>query len=45
MIIFKYSEPVLNLKSDDKEGFNDVDLMLFDQVICFDNYKQKLFDS
>ena len=39
---FKYSEPVLNLKSDDKEGFNDVDLMLFDQVICFDNYKQKI---
>lgn len=39
---FKYSEPVLNLKNDDKEGFNDVDLMLFDQVICFDNYKQKI---
>lgn len=39
---FKYSEPILDLKSDDKEGFNDVDLMLFDQVICFDNYKQKI---
>lgn len=39
---FKYSEPVLNLKNDDREGFNDVDLMLFDQVICFDNYKQKI---
>ena len=39
---FKYSEPVLNLKSDDKEGFNDVDLMLFDKVICFDHFKQKL---
>lgn len=25
-----------------KRGFNDVDLMLFDQVICFDNYKQKI---
>lgn len=39
---FKYREPVLNLKNDDKEGFNDVDLMLFDEVICFDNYKQKI---
>lgn len=39
---FKYSEPVLNLKSDDHEGFNDVDLMLFDQVICFDNDRQKI---
>lgn len=39
---FKYGEPVLNLKSDDKEGFNDVDLMLFDEVICFDNDKQKI---
>ena len=40
---FKYSEPVLKLKSDeDDEGFNDVDLMLFDEVICFDNDKQKI---
>lgn len=38
---FKYNEPVLNLKSDD-DSFNDVDLMLFDQVICFDNYRQKI---
>lgn len=38
----KYSEPILNLDSDDPSGFNDIDLMLFDFVICFDNYKQKI---
>ena len=26
----------------ESDGFNDVDLMLFDQVICFDNYRQKI---
>lgn len=39
---FKYSEPKLQLQAKDKEGFNDVDVMLFDQVICFDNDKQKI---
>jgi len=38
----KYSEPSLNLDSADEERFNDVDLMLFDKVIAFDNYKQKI---
>ncbi len=38
----KYSEPKLNLDARDDEDFKDVDLMLFDKVICFDNYKQKL---
>ena len=38
----KYSEPKLNLDAEDEEGFNDVDLMLFDKVIAFDNVKQKL---
>ena len=43
----KYSEPALKLDADDQrsfdeEGFNDVDLMLFDKVIVFDNYKQKI---
>ena len=38
----KYSEPKLNLDAADEEGFNDVDLMLFDKVIAFDNVKQKL---
>ncbi len=38
----KYSEPTLNLDARDDEGFNDVDLMLFERVICFDNYRQKI---
>ncbi len=38
----KYGEPTLNLSCGDEEGFQDVDLMLFDKVICFDNYKQKI---
>ena len=38
----KYSEKSLNLDADDSDGFNDVDLMLFDKVIAFDNYRQKI---
>lgn len=38
----KYAEPTLRLDADDAEGFKDVDLMLFDKVICFDNYRQKI---
>ena len=38
----KYSEPTLSLKSGDDTSFYDVDLMLFDQVIAFDHYKQKI---
>ena len=38
----KYQEPTLHLDLEDPEGFKDVDLMLFDKVICFDNYRQKL---
>lgn len=38
----KYSEPSLNLDAEDTEGFKDVDLMLFDKVIAFDNYRQKI---
>ncbi len=39
----KYSEPKLNLDANDEEGFNDLDLMLFDKVIVFDNVRQKMF--
>ena len=39
----KYSEPKLKLDAADEEGFKDVDLMLFDKVIAFDNYLQKIF--
>ncbi|MFA6952921.1 MAG: anthranilate synthase component I [Candidatus Methanomethylophilaceae archaeon] len=38
----KYSEPSLVLDAKDEEGFKDVDLMLFDKVIVFDNYTQKI---
>ena len=38
----KYSEPKLKLDADDQEGFKDVDLMLFDKVIAFDNFHQKI---
>ncbi|MCD7818805.1 MAG: anthranilate synthase component I [Lachnospiraceae bacterium] len=37
-----YSEPTLKFTGDDEENFQDVDLMLFDRVIAFDNYRQKL---
>jgi len=38
----KYCEPTLKLDAVDEERFNDVDLMLFDKVIAFDNYRQKI---
>lgn len=38
----KYSEPVLALDGIDETNFNDVDLMLFDKVIAFDHFKQKI---
>ena len=38
----KYSEPKLKLDAADEEQFKDVDLMLFDKVICFDNLRQKI---
>ena len=38
----KYSEPKLQLNAEDEEHFKDMDLMLFDKVICFDNLRQKI---
>ncbi|MDD6728210.1 MAG: anthranilate synthase component I [Eubacteriales bacterium] len=38
----KYSEPTLNLDADDDGSFKDVDLMLFDKVIAFDNRENKI---
>ena len=37
-----YAEPSLKLQAKDEENFKDVDLMLFDKVIAFDNYRQKI---
>ncbi len=39
----KYSEPGLKLDAEDEENFKDVDMMLFDKVIAFDNLKQKMY--
>ncbi|MCL2388628.1 MAG: anthranilate synthase component I [Defluviitaleaceae bacterium] len=36
----KYAEPTLHLDADDH--FRDADLMLFDTVIAFDNYRHKI---
>ena len=38
----KYVETKLHLETE-KGEFNDVDLMLFDEVIAFDHYKQKVY--
>ncbi len=38
----KYSEPKLSLDATDEEGFNDVDLMLFDKVIVIDRLENKI---
>ena len=39
----KYAEPILRKKTEKGEDlFRDVDLMLFDKVIVFDHYRQKL---
>ncbi|MBD8941237.1 MAG: anthranilate synthase component I [Clostridiales bacterium] len=38
----KYAEHSLNLDSKDEEHFKDVDLMLFDKVIAFDHFRQKI---
>ena len=37
-----YSEPAVRGKVEDTEAFKDVDVMLFDKVIAFDNVKQKI---
>lgn len=37
-----YSEPSVKRDVPDTEDFKDVDLMLFDKVIAFDNFRQKI---
>lgn len=37
-----YSEPAVRVPVEDEENFKDLDLMLFDKVIIFDNHLQKL---
>lgn len=38
----RYAEPSLRLDAPDEEQFRDMDLMLFDKVIAFDHYRQKI---
>lgn len=38
----KYAEPTLKLKAFDDEGFKDADLMLFDKLVVFDNFRQTI---
>lgn len=38
----KYAEPAADFKSGDTEHFRDLDLMLFDKVIAFDHFRQKI---
>lgn len=37
-----YSEPSVKTNVMDTEAFKDVDQMLFDKVIAFDNFRQKI---
>lgn len=37
-----YSEPAVRTGAEDTEAFKDVDLMLFDKVIAFDHFRQKI---
>ncbi|MBR0057321.1 MAG: chorismate-binding protein [Kiritimatiellae bacterium] len=39
---FAYGEPEIRRDVDDAEKFQDLDLMLFDKVIAFDNVRQRL---
>ena len=38
----KYSEPKLKLLDHEQQDFRDMDLMLFDSIIAFDHYRQKV---
>ena len=37
-----YSDPATRCTAEDTEAFKDVDLMLFDKVIAFDNFRQRI---
>ncbi len=39
----KYAEPTLKLVEGEDDSFRDMDLMLFDKLICFDHYDKKIF--
>ncbi len=39
----QYGEPSLKFRGTNDHNFQDVDLMLFDKIIAFDNYKQTMY--
>ena len=39
---YKYLEPKLKFQSQDNAKFKDYELLMFDKVICFDAFKQKI---
>lgn len=39
----KYAEPTLKLVEGEEDSFRDMDLMLFDKIICFDHFDKKIF--
>ncbi|MBE6505210.1 MAG: anthranilate synthase component I [Methanobrevibacter millerae] len=38
----KYAESSLTLDAENQDHFKDIDIMLFDKVIAFDNFRQKI---
>ena len=38
----KYAESSLNIDAENQDQFKDIDIMLFDKVIAFDNFRQKI---
>ena len=38
----KYAESSLKLDAENQDQFKDIDIMLFDKVIAFDNFRQKI---
>lgn len=39
----KYSEPQMKGNPENEDGFHDLDLMLFDKIIAYDNIKQQIW--
>lgn len=39
---FRYTEPSIQKHEESEQDFHDIDLMLFDKVIAFDHFRQKL---
>lgn len=39
----KYSEPQMKGDPENEDGFHDLDLMLFDKIIAYDNIKQQIW--